>query len=91
MSEEIYGWTNKETYRTVLHLQSDLYRTSEGLKRKTKNWIEFSDNLKDLVLNLRAEVIRNPNQKALGILLDIGSLEEVNFDEIARSFLGVDL
>lgn len=89
MCREIYGWKNHETYSAVLHLQNDLYELCEEIKSSSKSWIEFSDNLKALFQNLKTNVLENPkpNKRTVALLLDIGSLEDVDFDQIAKSFL----
>lgn len=91
MCREVNGWRNHETYSAVLWLQTDFYRTTEGLKRNAKNWIALSDSLKDLFQNLKVCVLENPNQDALRVLLDIGSIQNVDFDQIAQRFLEVEI
>ena len=88
--KKIYGWDNHETYSLKLYLDNDLYHLSEGYKRNSKTWVEFSDKIKDHFHNLRDVVLRNPNQDALRLLLSIGSLERVNWDQIAQSIYGED-
>jgi hypothetical protein len=91
MCREIYGWKNHETYTVVLHLQNDLYELCEDIKASSNSWIEFSDKLKDLFSHLRNYTLAQakPNKKTVALLLDIGSLEDVDFDQIAKSFMNV--
>lgn len=77
---KIYGYENRETHRCVLFLQSTEYLIEE-FKSESKDWIELSDKLKDFFY----EMIETDGGRR--ILVQIGSLERVDFDEIAKSFM----
>lgn len=82
------GWENRETWAVALHLGCDesLYLAMNEMRASSKDWLEFSDKIKNLFTELRFEASSSPTKNIVDLLLDIGSLERVNFDEIARSF-----
>jgi len=87
MGNKYNGWENRETWACQMWLNNDepIYRTKEALRKSAKGWIEYSDTLKDFVLNLHGELENNPPLKIIRMFSDIGSLHRVNFDEIAQS------
>ncbi|MFA6239142.1 MAG: hypothetical protein WC635_17515 [Bacteriovorax sp.] len=82
------GWENRETWAVALHLGCDesLYLAMKEMKALSKDWIELSEKIKNLFIDLRSEASSNPTIDVVNLLLDIGSFERVNFDEIAQSF-----
>ena len=92
MCQKINGWNNHETYSMVLLLQNDveLYDMSEQLKAESESWAEFSDKLKEFFQELIYETKENPTKEIVALLLDIGSLSDVDFDQIAKSFLEIE-
>lgn len=82
------GWENRETWALAIHLGSDegLYNIMREIRATSKNWLEFSDKLKNLIYELRDEATSCPTKEILDFVLDIGSIERINFDEVAKSF-----
>lgn len=89
MEKERYnGWLNRETWALQLQLTNDedLYNSILDIKNKTKTMYEFSDLLKDHVMEFERQVLVKSDKKILRLLFDVGSLWRVDFDELAKSF-----
>lgn len=93
MCRKIYEWNNHETYSMVIQLEGDeiLLDMCEQIKANSESWIEFSDKLKEYFQDLRDETRENPTTELVAFFLDIGSLCDVDFDQIAKSFFGLGL
>lgn len=77
---------NHET-KTVYNLLSNdegLYNLAVKMKAAAENWIELSDMLKSHFEDLKESTLRNPTKEKVELLLDIGSLCDVDFDHIAQ-------
>jgi hypothetical protein len=91
MCEEYNGWTNRETWATVLHLNNEqgLYETVRDWA--VSNWEEdeseavtvLSESIEDFV----TELVESDWDGVKFMRSDIGSLYRVNWREIAESFI----
>ncbi len=83
---KIYGWDNRETHQVVLYLQNDLYCIFQDLRNNSKNWIEFSDKIKELFYELRDNILDSPNdEQTIRMLFYIGSFPRVNWRQVGKS------
>lgn len=79
--EKIYGWKNRETHRTFLIIDTSLTDVVFEFKKSSKNWIELSDKLKSFF----NEMIETDEGRK--VIIQIGSLERVDFDQITKHFM----
>lgn len=86
MDKKVNGWENQETYQVKLLLDNDLNFFLEDFKKDSKHWIELSDKFKEFFKDLEADSLENGTLSSIRIIIGIGSLYRVNFDEIARSY-----
>lgn len=80
---------NHET-KTVYDLLSNdegLNDLCEKMKASAEDWIELSNMLKSHFEDLKEATVRNPTRKSVELLLDIGSMCDVDFDHIAQDLL----
>lgn len=90
MTEEYNGWTNRETWATMLHIDNDqgLLEPLLEVAKNTKTLYELEQEIKafleDDVLNFDNV---STNRNAFLMLTDIGSLYRVNWTEIADSLM----
>ena len=90
METEYNGWTNRETWAVVLHINND-----EGLLNPINEVAKLHENLNDLADEIESfinEDVLNfenisTNRNAFLMLQDIGSLYRVNWREVAESFI----
>lgn len=89
MTEEkkVNGWTNQETYQVKMYLDNDLYYFKEEILQDSKNWIEFSDKLKTLIKEIEDYAKNGTDKISTRIVINIGSIWRVDFDEIAKSYM----
>lgn len=86
--EKYNGWSNRETWALYLQLSNDydLYHSIKKLSETAKSFYDFSDLLKDHVMEFETEALHKPTVKLLSLLFDVGSLWRVDFDEVAKAF-----
>lgn len=87
MNEEYQGWTNHETWATMLHIDNDqglYFPLMEVAKQYEIDEIEAEVKafIEDDILNY--DNVKN-NHNAWLMLMDIGSLYRVNWREIAEA------
>ena len=88
MTEEYNGWSNRETWATMLHIDNDqgLIEPLEEVARRGVDGYELEQEVKafieDDVLNFDNV---STNHNAFLMLTDIGSLYRVNWAEIAEA------
>ena len=99
-TQEYEGWTNRETWATMLHIDNDeglselaLYYARQELDGlddgEEVNVYHFSETIKSWIEDelLTFENIAQGNHGLWLMLTDIGSLYRVNWREIAESLL----
>lgn len=81
-------YPNHETKELALQLGNEpgLNFQLEELRANSKNWIEFSDNLKSYFEDLRAEVLENPTKEMVFFFFNIGSFSDIDFDFLAKHY-----
>jgi hypothetical protein len=87
-TQEYNGWTNRETWATMLHIDND-----EGLLLPLLDVTQNHENVRDLATEIEAFITEDvlnfdnvsTNKNAFIMLTDIGSLYRVNWQEIAES------
>ena len=79
-------WKNHETRTVFLHLVNDfeLYELTEKFKAESSNWVELSDKLNSYFKEMTAIALESPTTEVVELLLEIGSLGDVDFDQIAQ-------
>lgn len=99
MSEEYNGWTNRETWATMLHIDNDqgLYEMARDYARQELEGHDKGEEINPYYLGeMLKSWIENDlltyenvvhNEGLWLMLLDIGSLYRVNWREIAESLL----
>ncbi len=73
-----------KTVYTLLSNDEGFYNLAEKMRASSENWIELSDMLKSHFEDLKEATLRNPTRERVELLLDIGSLCDVDFDHIAQ-------
>jgi len=92
MCESYEGWTNRETWATMLWINNDrgLYETVQELAQHTDYCNEplmcLEESLEALFDDAFAD-IAEMSQEGLNMLKDIGSLYRVNWRELAITIL----
>jgi hypothetical protein len=87
---EYNGWTNRETWATMLHIDND-----EGLLLPLLEVAQRHENVREVAEEVEAFITEDvltfdnvsTNRNAFLMLTDIGSLYRVNWQEIAQSLL----
>lgn len=90
MTMEYNGWTNRETWATMLHIDND-----EGLLLPLLEVAQRHENVREVADEVEAFITEDvltfdnvsTNRNAFLMLTDIGSLYRVNWQEIAQSLL----
>lgn len=90
MTMEYNGWTNRETWATMLHIDND-----EGLLLPLVEVAQRHENVREVAEEVEAFITEDvltfdnvsTNRNAFLMLTDIGSLYRVNWQEIAQSLL----
>jgi len=86
-NKKVNGWSNQETYQVKMYLDNDLYYFKEDILQESKNWIELSDKLKSFFQEIEEYAKNGTDKVSLRIVLNIGSIWRVDFDEIAKSYM----
>lgn len=89
-TQEYNGWTNRETWATMLHIDND-----QGLLLPLLEVAQRNESVREVAEEIEAfltEDVLNfdnvsTNHNAFLMLTDIGSLYRVNWQEIAQSLL----
>ena len=89
-AQEYNGWTNRETWATMLHIDNDEGLLTPILEVAQRH--ENTRNLADEIESFITEDVLNydnisTNKNAFLMLTDIGSLYRVNWWAIAQSLL----
>jgi hypothetical protein len=87
---EYNGWTNRETWAAMLHIDND-----EGLLLPLLEVAQRNENAREVAEEVEAFITEDvlnfdnvsTNRNAFLMLTDIGSLYRVNWQEIAQSLL----
>jgi hypothetical protein len=87
MPEGYHGWSNRETRATALWLGNDeaLYNEVRDIvERNNRDAFKVADDIKTMVEDIQHAVYNGEaNLHARSMILDIGSLYRVDWDEIA--------
>jgi hypothetical protein len=98
-TQEYQGWTNRETWATMLHIDNDVFLLDTALDY-AKQQLEETESESEAIRYLSQSVqswlendlltIENiaGNHGLWLMLTDIGSLYRVNYREIAESLIG---
>jgi hypothetical protein len=99
-TQEYQGWSNRETWATMLHIDNDEVLLETALEY-TKEELGEHENDEEMLTYYVGEVIKSwiqddlltlenvaGNQGLWLMLTDIGSLYRVNWKEIAESLIG---
>jgi hypothetical protein len=93
MCEKYNGWSNRETWATVLHLNNDvgLYRTVQDWAvsnlQEQENEAEAVTVLAESIEDFVTELVETDWDGVKFMRYDIGSLWRVNWREVAESFI----
>ncbi|GAH47822.1 unnamed protein product [marine sediment metagenome] len=87
------GWTNYQTWAVKLHWDNNQgdynyfqEQCREYMKANKPSW-EFADYLKEIGEEIFQSIIEgNANEEAKMMIQDVGNMNDVNWDEIAKAY-----